>query len=157
MFKSIRFIALLALTVSINACVEDTTNSYTLFTNKTAHTVSVRPMTGGITEANTTFSLAPNTFVKIEGLSGGGKGSGVTYATQISSLDSVLVLFDDTLPMVHYKKAMFGYSLKHYMFESPRNLFNSSNYSKESTEENKHSITVTYNYTFTETDYEDAK
>jgi tartrate dehydratase alpha subunit/fumarate hydratase class I-like protein len=157
MFKSIRFISILALAVSINACVEDTTYSYTLFTNNTGHTISVRPITGGITGANSAFSLAPNTAVKVEGLSGGGKGSGASYASQISPFDSVLVTFDDTLQMVHYKKTLVGSSAIHYLFESPRNLYNNSNYSKASTDENKHSITVTYNYSFTEADYGDAK
>ena len=72
--------------------------------------------------------------------------------------DSIKVVFDHLDTITHYADWQENFSGIFYLFSSTRNLMNINSYQISSTEDKKRQFrTVSYTYTFTEQDYEDAK
>lgn len=149
---------LVFMSISLVSCiVEEETFSYTLFTNNSLHNITVCPYYNGVIDPELTFTLSPAETKKVSVTSHGGLGDGVCYDTSVSTCDSVLVLFDDSLSIVHYKLSFTGSAARFYPYSSLRNLYNIQSYIRNVINESRHSREVEFTYVFTENDYADLK
>ena len=152
------FLILVCMSLAFVSCkVEQETFSYTLFTNTTQHDISVRPYYIGVIEPDLAFTLSPAETKKVSVTSHGGLGDGVCYDTSLSTCDSVLVVFDDSLSVVHYKINFTGSAARFYPYSSLRNLYNIQSYRRNVINESRHSREVEFTYVFTESDYTGLK
>jgi len=71
-------------------------------------------------------------------------------------MDSVLVIFDNSDTMVHYKPNLIGGAKRFYSYDSPRNLYNQTNYQKTITKKTATFVGYQFLFIFTEQDYLDA-
>ena len=86
-----------------------------------------------------------------------GKGRGYSYASYLSFNDSTLVIYDDSIQIVHYSYKESKNQLLGILYDSSRSLYNENNYIRKIKQEEKHYISNEYTFTFTEQDYLDAK
>lgn len=70
--------------------------------------------------------------------------------------DSMIITFDDSFVVTHYRDRPLAFSDKHYLLQDTRNLINIANW-QQAFDESKWQLTVYYSYTFAEQDYEYAK
>jgi hypothetical protein len=132
---------------------ERITNIYTSLHNETDHSVSLLLYKSGIVNAEDTIKLAPNTSLKIgSGYLRGEIKRKIFMVSQFTGLDSIIVIFNDTLKIVHYTYAPSVFALKYYTISSLRNINNAESY--ELTREGGNNY---MDYYFKEQDYLDAK
>jgi hypothetical protein len=118
--------------------------------SETNHSVSLLLYKSGIVNAEDTIKLAS---LKIgSGYLRGEIKRKIFMVSQFTELDSIIVIFDDTLKIVHYTYAPSVFALKYYTISSLRNINNAESY--ELTREDGNNY---MDYYFKEQDYLDAK
>jgi len=136
---------------------EENTFTDTYFTNATQHTIKVTVFMGAATVQSMSFGLGPNEKKKVYYNNTRGLGRGVSYGYINSPMDSIVVAFDTTHTITHYKANLIGSNPKHYLYESDRNIYNDKSYAMTVTKSTDTQKSVEFLYTFTEQDYLDAQ
>lgn len=75
----------------------------------------------------------------------------------LTGMDSLVVIFNDSFRITHYRINPETPSGNHYLNEDLRNLFNYLNYEYSIDDRSRGKRVAYYNYVFTEQDYLDAK
>ena len=103
------------------------------------------------------YILKPKHNISVVGNGGRGKSAGYSLATEISFYDSVVVVFNNADSAVHYRYNTTGNNPKAIKSSDQRSLYNRDAYSKRIVNEDKHTQSTEYTYTFTEKDYLNAQ
>ena len=142
----------------IIACADlEYTRCFTYMQNDSSHNITVKSYFQGNLTPFLSFELLPSEKKEILSRQSRGLGSGESYASMATGEDSILVIFDNVDTIIHYRRPeLVNSSKKYVLFESPRNLYNSTNYVKKTIKKTTYHATYTYSYTFTEQDYIDA-
>jgi len=152
-----RIIILSLAVTSLFSCIkEDTTNTKTIFQNKSGHSIEVRPYIQGRKSIEDVKIIANNESIVILDKDNRGKGTGFTYPRYILSMDSVEVIFDGTVKAVHYNDNIVLGNPRALGYANPRNIYNEANYIRKITSEDKNNIYNEYTFVFTEQDYLNA-
>lgn len=141
------------------ACEDRTrTFNYTYFQNDSVHKISVIEFSQGKITNYMSFDLQQNEKKQIISTQYPGiGGNGQSYADLTSLTDSILVIFDNKDTIIHYGKSyVLGGAKKFILYNSPRSLLNSNNYTKTTLTKTTNRLTYSFLYTFTEQDYLDA-
>ena len=144
--------------VLLGACKETTKYSITYAENTTGHAISGRAYYKGNFNEYDSFELAPYEKKQIYRIGGWGSkdGKGLSYGEMAIINDSILVIFDHTDTIAHYKATLIGGAKHFYPFSSTRNLYNEANYIETLIEKSSNNTNHYFLYTFTEQDYLDA-
>jgi hypothetical protein len=149
-------ILILSCLIVLFSCKEESTNTKTVFQNKSGHSIEVRPYIQGRESIEDVKIIANNESIVILDKDNRGKGTGFTYPKYILSMDSVEVIFDGTVKAVHYSENIVIGNPKALGYANPRNIYNEANYIRKITSEDKNNIYNEYTFVFTEQDYLNA-
>lgn len=154
-----RFLLLISICV-ISGCVkEDTTFSYATIYNHSGVSVNVTLFSSGMPLNDYLIRLAPGDSIEVSTnkYMGKGKSNDPGFNNAYFSIsDSVIVTFNDSFTIMHYRDTPLVTAAEYYLPSHSRCLLNIKNW-VHSSEETKHVATSRYQYTFTEQDYLDAK
>ena len=138
---------------------EGSTRADVYIRNNSTHNIEIRPYNGGDVYQDRIIQLSPGGLKTISGLFKSGKqliGSG-DVSDYFATADSVVVVFDGSYRITHYKNTPASPALKHYIFSSTRNLYNYHSYESTIMEETETFIHYQFIYKFNDQDYLDAK
>lgn len=158
--KFIKYCVCLFVLSSCNLEERGSTHYIALLKNSTQHSIKILSYTSGVVLPKDTIKLVNGQELEIANGYDQGIGTSPGFYTQYfvgEPKDSVLVVFDNTYSIVHYRQAPEFKSNKYYLQISNRNLMNLDSYSFTSTRITKRSQENVHIYTFTEQDYLDAK
>jgi hypothetical protein len=142
--------------VFLSSCYkEDTTHSEGFVTNSSGHQIRIIGFTHGLTLRGDTLDLNIGEKKKLGSNTQRGKNAIGFGSNYFSTVDSVIVTFDNQYQVVHYVNAMTILSPRGYLFSSDRNFLNPKSYYREFTEK-KHTTYNIYTYNFTAADYQFA-
>jgi len=150
-------ILFLALTSLFSCIKEDSTNTKTIFQNKSGHSIEIRPYIQGRKSNEDVKTIANNESIVILDRNNRGKGTGFSYPKYLLLIDSVEVVFGGTVKAVHYHENIIIGNPKALGYTNSRNIFNEANYTRKITNEDKHNIYNEYTFVFTEQDYLNAE
>ncbi len=132
-----------------------TTDNYLI--NDTGHFINVDYYSNGVVQLSERVNLAPDETKNVYTHYSRGKGSNLTYGKKVSFFDSALILFDDTVKIVHYSFKADTTGKKGVKFQNSRNIFNPANYSGGKLSETKYSDYYEFRFHLTNQDYINAK
>jgi hypothetical protein len=137
---------------------EQMTVYHAKITNKTSHSIVIKPYFQGVVPNERTINLGANQSFEIAAGSDRGIVSNAGFDSYyLSGSDSVAVVFDGSYRMVHYFLQPASLSPRHYLLTSNRNLYNKDNYSYTFTDVSKNRRESWYEYNITEQDYLDTQ
>lgn len=137
---------------------EEMTLYYAYLKNSTSHKIEVKPYFGGVVASDKAIVLLANETKEIaNGFDRGIVGNAGFNSRNLSGSDSLVVVFDNLYSITHYLNTPTSLAQKHYLFSSNRNLYNKNNYTYSYQDLSKHKRQNTYNYSFIEQDYLDAR
>lgn len=156
----IRCLPLLLLLFCATGCIKnyETTTMYKrVFTNNSTHTITVYTFDKIVIPGDRQLyaTLTPGQSQTWEWISGQKVDEYVIYTDTISA-DSMEVIFDGIHRMMHYNNNSLSDAPRYYPYNSPRNLMNNRNYTREEIDEKRQFSHVTYTYSFDDKDYNDA-
>lgn len=129
--------------VTINACGQHITMIRYLRTSVIGQQLFTSELAAGVTQADTVIN---------------GQIAEAYDQRRFTLYDSIKVVFNHRDTITHYPERQEHFAGTFYLFSSTRNLMNINSYAISSTENKKRQFrSVSYTYTFTEQDYEDAK
>jgi hypothetical protein len=147
---------ILIIYISLSSCRhEESNDTVTFIDNKTLHTIKVLEYSNGLLLKEIFNNRMDKKIVLNSNTRG--KGGGYSYASYLSFNDSTLVVYDDSIQIVHYSYKESKNQLSGIFYDSSRSLYNRNNYIRKINQEEKHYISNEYTFNFTEQDYLDAK
>jgi hypothetical protein len=159
MIKMTRLLLLVIVCVLSGCTKEDTTLSYAKLYNNSGVKIEVTLFSSGMPLNEYLVRLAPNDSIEVSTneYMGKGKSNDPGFNNAYFSIsDSVIVTFNDSFTITHYRDTPLVTAAKYYLPSHSRCLLNIKNWA-HSSEETKHVATSRYQYAFTEQDYLDAK
>ena len=154
-----KYLFLFSILLICVSCKKDYNSQYTAtIINNTTHSIKILFFKSGIVEINDTIKLSQNQQIEIANgtLRGNVTAPGFTSKYFGGNNDSIVVIFDNFYKISHYVNAPLQKAMKHYLYNSPRNILNVLSYrfvtksSSNNTSQNNHY------YEFKEQDYLDA-
>lgn len=151
-------ILILILILLLTDCTkEGRSEYYTYMINNTDHHISVKAFFEGNIEPYMSLQIPPHEKKQASYSGGpGSDGEGFSYGPLLGPRDSVLVIFNNTDTIAHYKPTLIGGAKKFYTYDTPRNLYNQKNYTRIIVKKTSNLMICHFFYTFTEQDYLDA-
>ena len=155
----VRNLFMLLTLLCLTACFREKETVYDAYIeNKTTHHVTILPYKKGLVDLADTIRIsAGNSFQIANGWRRGLNGRAGFNSDYFLNSDSVLVVFDDSLIVAHYKNDPGIYRERYYLFSSNRNIENLDAFRYDYYDRKKNSRFQTYTYTFTDADYDYAK
>jgi hypothetical protein len=147
--------SILILVILINICsctIEKYGSTETHLINTTEHQIKILGFKNGIMKEIS--AIAPNETVLVLKMRVKGKTLYPNFGTLLQPYDSVKVVYDNSLSIIHQR---FNNSNQNGVtYENSRNLTNPDNYVMVITKEDKYSITGNFEFKFIEQDFLDA-
>ena len=137
-------------------CIKETGTQYQAFwKNATSHNIKIVGYTRGVIQPSHIVELDSGEEFRVAyGQMRGIVDYGFEF-DEFSTVDSLVVTFDQQYKVVHYLHTPASPAPKSYLFTSLRNLLHAKSYSYKSTEI-EHGISTEWRYEFTEADYQFA-
>ncbi|MEO6833040.1 MAG: hypothetical protein ABI378_11035 [Chitinophagaceae bacterium] len=154
------FIVLFSIILLTSCFKEDATTYHAYLKNETNHSIMILPYKSGRVLATDTIPLISNEEIVIaEGSDRGVQNHSGFFSNKlgVGSNDSIVVVFDGQLRVVHYINPPVMMWPKSIKYESTRNLGNYLSYDYSFKDINKHVRQAFYHYTFADADYEFAQ
>ncbi|MDI9318956.1 MAG: hypothetical protein QM530_00640 [Phycisphaerales bacterium] len=140
------------------SCIKDyKSNTRSYLKNESKHSIRIYPYTMGSVDSFGIFLIKPLGNLQVFESNVHGKTLSPDYGTLLKPYDSIVILFDDSIKVIHLKFNSTITCDECIKFENNRNISNSENYVKTIVEENKKFLKGYFTYTFTEQDYLNAK
>ena len=148
---------ILIIYIFLSACRrEESNNTVSFIDNETLHTIKILEYSNGLLSQEILIASSMGKKMVLNN-NARGKGRGYSYASYLSFNDSTLVVYDDSIQIVHYSYKESKNQLSGIQYDSSRSLYDENNYIRKITHEDKRSISNEYTYIFTEKDYLNAK
>lgn len=158
--RVIKLVMIFAFPLMFLSCIkEDKTLSHAFIYNGSNVGIQITLFSSGVPMLNYQLDIEPNDslVVSTDSYIGKGKMQGAGFNNKYFELaDSLIVIFDDSFKVTHYRDTPLVFANKYYLPSNPLCIMNIGNW-EYSFDETKHSITNYFTYTFTEADYEYAK
>ncbi len=141
--------------ISLSSCdYTGTTNFQNYLINQSGHKVSISPYWQGKVKETSITTLQIGEIKMVSeyserGILGGG-GVNANYATEA---DSILVLFDDSVKVMHFFDTVSNSSSKYLLISSDRNLANLYSYDMVIEDKSDKERLIKYTFIITEEDY----
>lgn len=162
-FKRIYFVAyLLALFTFISTgCSKEYNTDYKgVLKNPTRHSIKILPFVYGFVNPNDTILLQTgDSFIIAQGTFRGDVTSPAFVSYKFDGpVDSSYIIYDDSFIVVQYTNVIpDSFSKNYYLYDNPRNIWNSKNYEFSRIKLSKHHYLNYHQFIFTEEDYDFAK
>lgn len=156
-FSNMKYSILFIMLFVISCKKDSVTLSSTIFINSTSHLILVEGYKNGLLNSESSFELSANEAKTVFTLNNRGIGNGLNFGEYYRNVDSFVVKFDNIFKISHYKPNLIGNSLKEYLYNSNRNIYNDMNYLRNMTRDEKHRREWDFKYTFIEQDYLDTQ
>lgn len=141
----------------VAGCIKDNEGSTgdTYFINSTRVSVKVVPYFGGNIYSDFEVFLNVAEEARVLQSNQKGKGSGLSYATKVDGMDSILVIYNEQDTAVHYsyQTSQNTKNISAVKYDDPRSLYREENYDRSIKTETKKYLENIYRYTFTEEDF----
>ncbi|KAA5534778.1 hypothetical protein F0919_09220 [Taibaiella lutea] len=128
--------------------------------NSSGHKITILPFIYGIVNSTDTIKLNEgDSFLLAEGIFDGDVLNPGFVSNRFNGpVDSTLVLFDNQYKMMHYTYVPDSLKGNYYLYDNPRNLWNSTiSYEFTRIKDKNDNYTNVHKYIFTEQDYLDAR
>ena len=150
--------ALITISLIPSCTKESITIYYAYLKNTTMHKIEMKPYFSGVVRNDKVVTLLAGEVKQIADGSYRGIGNQAIFLSEyMTGADSLVVVFDDMFPIIHYGITPPSTAPKYYLFTSNRNVGNSKNYKLETRDLNKHKRENTFTFYFIEQDYLDAR
>lgn len=154
----VMYCSVAAFWVILSSCNKDRiTISSSLVVNQSGHAITVNAYREGVIQPQLSATLNTGETREIYRDLEKGSSQGAGYPVFAPFADSIVVTFDNTYSIAHYKISPIGNRPKFYPFTSARNLYNGLAWSKTQSQDENDRKKFEFRFTFTETDYNDAK
>lgn len=142
-----------------SGCItEPNTNFKATLKNDSGSKILLTPYLKGSPALDKEVYIFVNESLEIANGSDRGKVNHAGFDSQyLTGMDSLVVIFNDSFKITHYRINPETPSANHYLNEDFRNLFNYLNYEYSIDDRSRGKRVAYYNYVFTEQDYLDAK
>lgn len=139
-------------------CTKEQITTYTAYlSNKSNHSIVIRPYFNGIVPTEKIISLALNDSFQIANGSDRGIVNNAGFNSNfLSGSDSIVVTFDNQYKITHYFNQPVNLASKYYLINSNRNLYNKDNYLYTYQDASKNRRESNYLYKFIQQDYLDS-